>query len=842
MRGSFAGPTDAPGLLISSSRYTYLVLVLLACTATMGCRPVQDPQLVYDRVFNKIIHGDLQSASTEADQAFQRYNARSPEWGWRFKILRGQILVTQSRGQEALAVLEGVLPASLASSDVAVRQLLFQGIAYRIKQDFPNANKQLAQAEQLANSSQPALLSEVLSARGILDFDQQNYSSAEAAFRRALTSARYYNLARQQLAALGNLVRVSIINRQFGEAIDQSQTALQLSRSTEMRSIEAALLGNLGWCYFQLGDFENALDYFKQARDASQRLGITGGSFYWEGSVAQSYQELHDYASAKQLLKRTLDDASKIDNKQTMTENLNYLVRLDLITGQLGEAELYNKQAMLIEDAGLDHFNVLETRLLAGRIATLTGDFSGSKKLLLQVLDDPTKADSLKWEAHAGLASMYDAQSNYALADREYRKSIEIFEAARGAIEQDDLRISFLARGIEAYDSYVDFLLRHNRPLEALRVADQSRSRTLAEGLNTAGASPVSIPRTFELQKLSQRMKATLLFYWLGEKHSYLWVLTPGSTTNFTLPAANEIAPMVKSYREAQLGARDPLETANADGQKLYEMLIEPAMKLIPQGSRVILLPDGSLYGLNFEALIVPKPKPHYWIEDVTVTTANSLTLLASAAARPAPKEKSLFLVGDTVSPNSDFPKLTQAAAEMQDIEKYFPQQRREVLSGSKATPTAYLSSKPEQYAYLHFVTHGTASRARPLESAVVLSNDQDEATYKLYARDIVMRHLSAYLVTISACNGAGTRAYSGEGLVGLSWAFLRAGAHNVIGALWEVSDASTPQLMDKLYDGLSHGEDPASALRAAKLSLLHSDSVFRKPYYWAPFQLYAGS
>jgi CHAT domain-containing protein len=47
---------------------------------------------------------------------------------------------------------------------------------------------------------------------------------------------------------------------------------------------------------------------------------------------------------------------------------------------------------------------------------------------------------------------------------------------------------------------------------------------------------------------------------------------------------------------------------------------------------------------------------------------------------------------------------------------------------------------------------------------------------------------------------------------------------------------------MDKLYDGLSRGEDPASALRAAKLSLLHSDSVFRKPYYWAPFQLYAGS
>jgi CHAT domain-containing protein len=178
----------------------------------------------------------------------------------------------------------------------------------------------------------------------------------------------------------------------------------------------------------------------------------------------------------------------------------------------------------------------------------------------------------------------------------------------------------------------------------------------------------------------------------------------------------------------------------------------------------------------------------------------------------------------------------------MHSIEKYFPEQRLTILSGTEATPSAYLSSKPEQYALIHFVTHGTASRARPLESAVVLSKEKDEDSYKLYARDIVKRHLSAELVTISACNGAGTRAFSGEGLVGLSWAFLRAGAHNVIGALWEVSDASTPQLMDKLYDGLSRGQGPASALRAAKLSLLHSDTVFKKPFYWAPFQLYAGS
>ncbi len=47
---------------------------------------------------------------------------------------------------------------------------------------------------------------------------------------------------------------------------------------------------------------------------------------------------------------------------------------------------------------------------------------------------------------------------------------------------------------------------------------------------------------------------------------------------------------------------------------------------------------------------------------------------------------------------------------------------------------------------------------------------------------------------------------------------------------------------MDELYKGLRAGQDPATALRNAKLSLVRSGGVFRKPFYWAPFQLYAGS
>jgi CHAT domain-containing protein len=123
----------------------------------------------------------------------------------------------------------------------------------------------------------------------------------------------------------------------------------------------------------------------------------------------------------------------------------------------------------------------------------------------------------------------------------------------------------------------------------------------------------------------------------------------------------------------------------------------------------------------------------------------------------------------------------------------------------------------------------------------VILARD-DTDHYKLFARDIVGQHLTARLVTISSCHGAGTRAYSGEGLVGLAWAFLRAGAEQVIAALWEVDDAATTKLMDHMYAQIRRGSDPAVALRDAKRALIHSETSQQKPRYWAPFVIYGAA
>jgi CHAT domain-containing protein len=812
-------------------------LLLSACGRTF------DPQSVYEDARMKLKRGETSPAFQETERALKRYPSEKTEWHWRFRVLKAEILHSQGLDRESLALLEAELPPSLAASDLAVRRKLTQGAACASTQRLNDADRYLAEAESLARANHPELLGEVSLKKGTVCFWRSDMLGAEGAYRKALAIAREQKNLFLEASALSGLGVAATKEGHFDESIDWNRAAIQLSRSLGAGATLGNTFGNMGWGYAELGDLENALAFYKQAEEVSAQNGRYGDRTYWLTSVAYVHQGLHDDVSAETILKQTLQLARAQDDKETLAQCLTQLSWIALRTGRNDLAETYAQESSKLKEKGLGPRLVIETRLLNGLIASSRGNYAEAEKALQEVIREPQAIKFQQWKGQAELAKVYSSEGQSAKAEQEFRHSLETIEGVRATLQTEELRLSFLFNTIAFFDDYVEFLISHDRNDDALEVANLSRARTLAEGL---GATPkaLSFPSpNFRPQEIARRSNAILLFYWLAPKNSLLWVIAPRKTTLLKLPPESEIDLLIKAYRNVVLGMRDAQDPGDSDGKKLYAALVEPAKKLIPHGSRVILLPDSNLYGLNFETLIVPEPQPHFWIEDVTATTASSLTVLASSAMQPTTKEKNLLLIGNTAQPNTDFPALTQAPAEMTNIERYFPGEMRKVLEGKQATPAAYLSSNPERFTYVHFVTHGTASRARPLESAVILSQEGD--SYKLYARDIVMHRLNARLVTISACNGSGTRTYSGEGLVGLSWAFLRAGAHNVIGALWEVSDAATPQLMDDLYRELNQGKDPATALRDAKLSLLHSpdaNSVFRKPFYWAPFQLYAGS
>jgi CHAT domain-containing protein len=515
-----------------------------------------------------------------------------------------------------------------------------------------------------------------------------------------------------------------------------------------------------------------------------------------------------------------------------------------------------DRVAPMVRASG-NNLDISYVSLAQGKLAAARRQDAQAEALFRAVEHDPASQVSMRFGAEHELARLFEVEGRADAARDMYRTALLTFEGARDQLKNDDSKLPFLANATRIYDDYLHFLMTQGKTEEALVTADQSRARTLAQGLGMTANQRTFTPASLSPRSVAAKADATLLFYWLGEKQSYLWAITPEKTTLLTLPAQKEIAPLVARYRKTLLGVEDPLESGKATGQELYRMLVAPAASLIRPGIPVMILADGPLSELNFETLIVPGKtpgqQPHYWIEDATVISAPSLAMLAVAkptragSSRTSGEERGkLLLMGDAVAPSEEFPQLPFASLEMREIEKHFPAGDEVVVSREEATPDRYAASEPRQFSYIHFVSHGVASRTDPLDSAIILSRPKSATTatttedsFKLYAREVMQHPIDARLVTISACNGSGTRAYAGEGLVGLSWAFLRAGAHSAIGGLWEVSDESTPRLMGALYQGIEDGQSPATALRQAKLTLLHSRSNFRKPFYWAPFVIY---
>jgi CHAT domain-containing protein/Flp pilus assembly protein TadD len=816
-------------------------LLALALLGFVCCSGPRNPQAEFDSAQRTFQHGDLIRAQQEAMRGYERFRSSRPEWALKFRILEAEALTWRGMYKEALSPLAAV-GSSLKQGDMAIRMLAIEGTAYARLQEFNEATKKLQEAEHLCATSAVPVCGEVIRAWGILAWERGEFLQAKRFFERALAFARSHGDRFIEATALLNLGAVSLREEHFDQAIDWSESAYTLSTALQAGVCELNALGNLGWAYYRIGESEKALEFFLRARNQARQLGSITGEVGWLTTAGYVYLDDNKLELAEQTYQEALELARPTDKKEDIVDALMSLALVYEQKGKLKEASSYADEAIAMVPADGNRQDLLYPLLVKGHVAARVHDVAKAEQIFRQVSQDPKNNASLKWEAEHSLARLYEVEHQDNSAEQEYRAALSTFETARSTLQHEDSQLPFLTNASRIYDDYIHFLVTQGKTGQALQVADYSRARTLSEGLGLLRKGTSFSPQPVNAQQISRNAGGAILFYWLGEKQSYLWVITPQKTNLFPLPAASEIDAAVKRYRKALAGPQDVLEAGNADGSSLFQTLVEPAVKLLPKNAKVFVVPDGSLNGLNFETLLVSEPQPHYWIEDVTIADASSLRMLGTSRGTNRGSGK-LLLFGDARAPNSDYPPLPKAAAEMESIAKHFPPAQHQVFAREQATPPAYLASKPEQFSFIHFVAHGTASRLSPLDSAIVLSKaTAEDDSFKLYARDIIHQRLRADLVTISTCYGAGTRAYSGEGLVGLSWAFLRAGAHNVIGALWEVSDASTPQLMDQLYDELGKGKSPGAALRAAKLSLLHSNSAFRKPFYWAPFQLYTGS
>jgi CHAT domain-containing protein len=821
-----------------------LVLAFLALSSCHRGPSDVDLQRTFDAANLAFRRGELTEAQALSERGMTGAGPESESvWSWRFRLLRGDILISQRNLGEVRSLTHAVVPAGASFDSLRAQQALLDSRLMIADRRLDDALSLAKRVGEIAPQDRQLRFYADMHVGQIL-FQKGRWDEGEALLAgtaRAASEAgdRYYEAFALHQLGMGQFVR----NR-FDQALAFFERVLAFSDLSEM-SIYAKALNNAGMCYSRLGMFERAVDVQRRAvvlqakyprsSDYEQALGQLGNTYLRQtlgqhGNPGLLQTNVDDGMSYLQHAFEVARDAGIAADATLWAGNL---AQAHIDRRQWDEAERYNEEAKRLWTATRNGNPVYYT-LNGAMIAFGRGDIDVASRLYEQALGVQNAPPAVVWGAHFELAQVAVARKDPSGAARHFEAVLNIIEQTRSDLLKTDYKLSYLTHLISFYQAYVHALLQQGLADRALEIADSSRGRVLAERQGVKAPARIGAAA---FRSLARQTDTVFLSYWIMPATSYVWVISGTGIRCVELPPAAQIEALVHAHQSAIANVlADPLNAHEGAGSQLYRTLVAPAVAGLPAGTRFVIIPDGALHAVNFETLPVDGPKRHYWIEDAEIQIAPSLASLTTP--KPAPSEgRSLLLIGNPSPRAPEFPALGYAAAEMTDVAKHFETAHVMSYDGVKASPASYRAARPEQFSFIHFTAHATANVESPLDSAVILSGP-DQA-YKLYARDVAARPLEAELVTVSACRSAGERAYSGEGLVGFSWAFLRAGARRVVAGLWDVDDRSTAELMDRMYAALAGGDPPARALRRAKLALIAQGGAAARPYNWGAFEVF---
>ncbi|MBE7385086.1 MAG: tetratricopeptide repeat protein [Leptolyngbya sp. SIO1E4] len=740
--------------------------------------------------------------------------------------------------------------------------------------------KGLVLSEQLGQKQDQA---SVLSGLSIVSLDQGQYDQALDYAQQSLELFQETGVKASEAGLLVLIGRIHFIRGNYAEALDVKQQALTINQEIGDQDGEAYALQQLGTLYSQLGQYDRALALNQQALEISQRIGDRSreastfdiiGSLYAEQGKSQEAldayaqalaiwqdigspvgearslrnvgslrEQLGDYADAKQALQQALDLQRRVGAQGHEGLTLNGLAKAQTGEGNLDEATTLLRQAIALHQ---------ETGDRPGRAQAL----SDLGAVLLQT-GQLTEAETTLYE------------------------TISLLESLRPSELKDTDKIALFDTQLEAYDTLQRVLVAQNDPakaLAALEVAERGRARAFVESLTVrlGDRSDLEIdtdsPDLDQMRQIAQQQNATLIEYSIVSADDapelYIWVIAPDGDIAFRQQslAEVELADLVIDARDAirvrggragappqprsETLAQRRAET-NAKLTQLHELLIAPIADLLPTDpeQRVIMIPQGDLFLVPFPALI--NTDGNYLIEQHTLLTAPSIHVLD--LTRQQRRQRSdvtspndVLVVGNPDMPTVKIPSedwegelssLFWAEQEAIEIADLFG---AEALIGDAATE-AYIKQQMAESRLLHLATHGLLeygfpdeSGVRDLPGAIALTPGYGEDGL-LTAAEIYGMDLNADLVVLSACD-TGRGRITGDGVVGLSRAFISAGAPSVVVSLWAVPDASTAELMVEFYNQLEQGQDKAQALRQAMLTTMQQYPD--DPKHWAAFTL----
>ena len=733
----------------------------------------------------------------------------------------------------------------------------------------------LAVARQLGAKGDEA---KTLANIGNLEGDLGRNSDALATHEQALALDQQLGDRDAQAAELGNIGNVEEELGNRAGALTSFQGALALSREVGDRSDEAADLSNIGNLQRELGSFGDALASAREAAELDAQLGepqwqplaIAAASEQELGHVADSLADYERAVADVDRLRAGLGDKNQrtsfLRTKQFLYDlYVKYLMDLNRRFPDKG----YDRKALEI-------FERQQARTFLEQVAqSATRAFAGV----------PSEVSSEEQTLSAGAAQLQSAiaQARSVAEPQGARITALETEAANIASQQSALESKIQA----SYPAY--YALLHPVPLAAesqnpaqpsiaafqQTVLHADEALLVYDVLDDGTALWVVTPKA--LRALILPGGASAIQGKLAAFDAYKEQIHHLNTPNSTLP-------YLGSYSQEHLA---PVTTASND---LYDFLIPPDIRpLIAGASTVFIVPSGPLYDFPFEALVTQKPvvltaRPHYLIEDKAISYLSSASLLAVLRAgveRQVPAPNALLAFANPVyakaaaASNAPAGAGSALAEQRQDAitaalggqsRAYLPdtgfvplpgtdQEAHAVFAALGLAPTNATLYEGEDasvttidrlnkagtlkdYRYVFFGAHAVLpDQVKGLtQSSLVLSHPP--AGF-LTMGDVFGLSLDARAIVLSACESGGGTVTSGEGVQGLTKAFMYAGTPVVSVTDWEVIDQLQSDFNKDFFTALAGGKSAAGALRQAKLAMLNTDDqddVSRtQPYFWAP-------
>ena len=660
-------------------------------------------------------------------------------------------------------------------------------------------------------------------------------------FDRALQTVRTTpELDTSVLAVAGKAKALIALNKR-PEAEKLFQETLDRARLRDRHGLAATILTEFAEAARQAGDRTRAIQYYEEAGTLAGRNELHRVVAMAMFGLAKLYRDVGDLETAEDRAAKGVEASQKVGETYELPARLALLAKLRSDRGKFDEADRLYEQAEDVIDGLL--VSIVSPSARTSLIGAMSQIYVDHFALTVDRLNSPAKA-------------------------------FEVLERARGRTAVDVLtsRERIPNTGSRAQTAHEREIARLQIRLMRASARDERREileKLFEEEQGLSGTKLSSIPRQLgrgqpiELSKLQQMLRPDELIveYALASPRSHCLLIDKNEIRAIALPDRDRIEALVDRYL-AQVRSK---KSAQEPARELYSVLLESVTKDI-KARHLIVVPDGKLHLLPFDALI--DRRGDYVLARNVVTYSPSATVLHLLRTQPenAATDVPLLAVGDV--PYQDggnlvaasggraktvpvgttrglydlkgerLPPLAGTAEEVRSIAD-IAGPKAIVLMGLKATEAALRSQPLERIRVLHIAVHGISSSTSPERAALVLARGtKDENDGLLQAREISDMHLSADLVTLSACDTGAGRLVGQEGIVNLVRAFLFAGAKSVVASLWAADDVFTTSLMKRFYSNLAKGVDRAVALQKAKLELIEQFGDDAVPYYWAGFTL----